>query len=92
MRYRIKTREEIEKEYESIEEVKAGWDHEMEYLLGMSLTEEQYQIACDREYHSNQNYLRIDGWAVSLDMIYVEPQVLLNSYLTFKKMFGYVQI
>ena len=89
MHYRIKTQEEFEKEYGFLNgaiPIRAGWSEGMEYLLGLPITEEQYQHALREE--KEDNYLQIDDWSISLDMIHVSS-FLLNSYNVFKKMFGY---
>jgi len=92
MHYRIKTRKELEEEYESLDEstpINAGWDSEMESFLGMPLTEEQYKEAVFKETTKPyKEYLQIGGWAFSLDMIHT-GSLLLNGYFTFKKMFNY---
>jgi hypothetical protein len=61
--YRFKTEKEFEDEfgYWWKELIIHGWDLRMNYLFGKKITKEQY--------HSHQWPLKIDGWAISKQMV-----------------------
>lgn len=87
--YRIKTQEEFEKEYGFLNEnlpLKAGWSDAMDYLLGSPITEEQYKEIIQAE--KEGEFLQIDDWSISSDMIWISPY-LFKSYNIFKKHLGY---
>jgi len=81
MRYRIKTRKEFEEEYGVLDEtinIKAGWANGMEYLLNSHITEEQYKEIIQNEIRGD--FLEIDTWSISSDMIKIESSVFINVY------------